>query len=329
MSALAGPLLVLAFTLSQSLRDVYFGAVFQGIDYFAILLLAFGLSTIIFAAVSFVRARRSLALLRKHLRSIVAANLTTALAWSCYFFALTHVDPSVVNTVHSGMGPLTVVVLGWFGIRLAQTRRSGINEFIGYAGIALAIVGLWWVVLSGHSGLTVVDLASSATGLVLMMVSGVSITVSLLYCKRMQDGGIGAETVTAVRYILLIAIAAGVEIWKGRLGGIGSASQLTFLSAAALVLIVLPLYAFQVGIGRTAPLTAQVIRALGPIFVFLMAQFDGRMHYSLPALACIVIYSLSVIWSNVAHGWRDAHAVNEGARLPKPSNERRIPSAAA
>jgi hypothetical protein len=71
------------------------------------------------------------------------------------------------------------------------------------------------------------------------------------------------------------------------------------------VFIVLPLYAYQLGIGRTTPLTAQVIRALGPVFVFAMEQFDGRLHYSLPTLACILVYSASIIVSNIAHGWAD------------------------
>ncbi len=90
---------------------------------------------------------------------MVLANLTTALAWSCYFFGLTHLDPSVVNTIHSAMGPLTVVVLGWFGIRLAQMPKVGWIEDLGYLGIAASIVGLWWVVLSGNSGLDVSNTA--------------------------------------------------------------------------------------------------------------------------------------------------------------------------
>jgi hypothetical protein len=36
-----------------------------------------------------------------------------------------------------------------------------------------------------------------------------------------------------------------------------------------------------------------------------MEQFDGRLHYSLPTLACILVYSASIIVSNIAHGWAD------------------------
>ncbi|HVG51408.1 MAG TPA: DMT family transporter [Xanthobacteraceae bacterium] len=305
MSTLAGPLLVLVFAVTQALRDVYFGNVFQGVDFFAIILLTFVLSTIIFGIVAWRRAPQDFAKLRGHGGTIIAANLTTALAWSCYFFGLTHLDPSVVNTIHSAMGPLTVVVLGWFGLRLAQMPKTGPIENLSYLGIAASVAGLWWVVLSERSGLPVGSLRDTLLGLALLAVSGMSITVSLLYCKRLQDDGIGADMVTAVRYIAIIVLAAGVAIWKGGLGGIETIGQGATLSVAAVVLIVLPLYALQVGIGKVTPLLSQIIRALGPIFVFALAQFDDRIHYSMPVLACILLYSVSVLVSNFARGWRD------------------------
>jgi drug/metabolite transporter (DMT)-like permease len=100
-------------------------------------------------------------------------------------------------------------------------------------------------------------------------------------------------------------------LWRGKTG-IATSREFGVLSVATTALIVLPLFAFQLGIGRTTPLTAQAIRALGPVFVFALEQFDGRMHYSPPTLLCILAYSASVIVSNFAHGWsedreRDAH----------------------
>jgi drug/metabolite transporter (DMT)-like permease len=200
-------------------------------------------------------------------------------------------------------------VLGWFGIRLAQMPKVGLIENLSYAGIAASIVGLWWVVLSGQSGLEVGNTRDTVIGLALLAVSGASITISLLYCKRLQDAGIGADTVTAVRYLAIIVLAAGVAFWNGGLGGIDTLGQGATLSIAAVLLIVLPLYALQVGIGRIAPLLSQIIRALGPIFVFALAQFDGRLHYSMPVLVCILIYSASVLVSNFARGWREEKSI--------------------
>src|SRR5438874_13447252 len=89
-----GPALVLLFCLSQALRDVYFGHVFQGVDFFAVILLAFLLSTVIFTAVALLRSPAAFRKLRGHGRTVLAMNISTALAWSCYFFALTHIEPS-------------------------------------------------------------------------------------------------------------------------------------------------------------------------------------------------------------------------------------------
>jgi len=99
-----GPALVLVFCLSQAFRDVYFGHAFQGVDFFAIILLAFLASTILFTTVPLIRDRGAFKKLRGHGRTVLMMNLTTALAWSCYFFGLSHLEPSIVNTV-----PFTVI----------------------------------------------------------------------------------------------------------------------------------------------------------------------------------------------------------------------------
>ena len=316
--AFLGPALVLVFCVSQAFRDVYFGHVFQGVDFFAVILLAFLTSTILFSAIPLVRNRSAFAKLRGHLRTVVMMNVTTALAWSCYFFGLSHLEPSIVNTVHSGMGPLTVVALAAFGVRLAKTGHVGWWEYLGYAGIALSLTALAWVVLSGQSGLAADGKAMALWGLGALAVSGTSITVSLLYCKRLHDDGVNAEVVTSVRYGLLILIAAGVVWHKGGLGGIGTAGEAAMLTALATILMVLPLYAFQVGIALTAPLTANVLRALGPVFVFALQQIDGRLTYSTPTLVGILAYSAAAILSNVAHARGDA-----GAATSKPISARR------
>jgi drug/metabolite transporter (DMT)-like permease len=305
LGPLLGPLLVVAFCLSQALRDVYFGHVFQGVDFFAVILLAFTLSTLIFGAIAAIKTPADLKKLRGHVATVLAMNATTALAWSCYFFALTHLEPSIVNTVHSGMGPLTVLALAACGVRLAKPGAIGRGELWSYGGIALAIAALWWVVLSGHSGLPANDETTSLLALALLTVSGSSITLSLLYSKRLHDHGVSAEAVTAVRYLLLIVLAACVEAFKGGLQGIDNLSDLATLSAASTVLIVLPLFALQVGIALTAPLTAHVIRSLGPVCVFALQQIDGRLVYSMPTLICVIAYSAAAIASNLAHGWRD------------------------
>jgi drug/metabolite transporter (DMT)-like permease len=314
MAALFGPSMVLVFCLSQAFRDVYFADLFQGVDFFAVIVVAFGISTLIFGAVAAIRAPGGLTRMRGHVGTVVAMNLTTALAWTCYFFALKHLEPSIVNTIHSGMAPLTVVVMGAMGLPLAKATKIGPAEGFCYAGIAASLAGLWWVVLSGRSGL-VGTFTENLAGLALLLASGSSITVSLLYSKRLHDDGIGSDSVTAVRYLLIVALAAGIEGLGGRPSGIASSGQLLVIAAATTVLIVLPTFALQLGVARTAPLTAQIIRALGPVGIFALEQYDNRLAYSAATLACILAYSAFAIAGNMLHGWRDRP---EPAAAPAP-----------
>lgn len=318
-----GPLLVLLFCVSQAFRDVYFANLFQGIDFFAIILIAFLTSTVIFAVVAFVRDPRELRKLRGDIAAVAAMNLTTSLAWSCYFFALTHIEPSIVNTIHSGMGPLTVATMGALGFKLAQSKNLSRGEAVSYAGIGLSLVALWWVVLTGRSGLPVENMPATLAGLALIVMGGASITVSMLYSKRLHDQGVSSEAVTAVRYLALIMLAGAVEAHKGSLGGIAGAAQIATLSMVTTVLIVLPLFALQVGIARTRTLTSNTIRALGPVFIFALQQFDGRTRYSTPTLACILLYSASVVLSNVAHGWRESPRATPPVAPPRTARAAR------
>src|SRR6185312_15487900 len=121
--------------LSQAFRDVYFASLFQGIDFFAVIVVAFGLSTVIFGGLTWARTPSDLAKMRGHGATVLAMNATTGLAWTCYFFALKHLEPSIVNTIHSGMAPLTVVVMGALGLPLAKQGKVNRAEAVCFGGI--------------------------------------------------------------------------------------------------------------------------------------------------------------------------------------------------
>ena len=179
------------------------------------------------------------------------------------------------------------------------------GEYVCYAGLALVLAGMWWIVLSGRSGLAAtVSLPVGLAGLALLMLSGASITISHLISKRLNDRGIGAEAISATRYVLIIVIAACAGLFNTQPSGIATTGELIFLALATTALIALPLYALQVGVAHTSPLTAHVIRALGPVFIFGLELLDGRVNYSAYTLLAIIAYSIFVIASNLVHGWR-------------------------
>ena len=298
-----GPGLVLLFAVSQAFRDVYFAHVFQGTDVLVVVLLAFSISAVVFGVAALMRAPAEFATMRAEWRVMLWMNATTALAWISYFTSLKHLQPSIVNTLHSGIGPLTVIVLSGLGLHIAKPGAVRRLEYVCYAGLAGSLVFLWWVVLAGHSGFAADDPAVSVMALALLIVSGASITISLLLCKRLNERGVGADSVTAGRYILIVLVAFAAVMLGDVRSGVASAYDWTILAAAATVLIVLPLYSLQVGISRTAPLTAHVIRSLGPVCVFALELADGRIGYSPLTLAGIALYSAFSIAGNLTRGW--------------------------
>ncbi len=307
-----GPTLILLFGLSQAARDVYLGSMFQGVGIFSVIALAFTISTLVFGTLAAVRRRADFAVLRSHWRTTLAMVVTTAFSWPFYFFALTYVDPSVANTIHSGMGPLTAIALALSGSALVGAPPAGRWEYACYAGIAATIVALWWVVLSGLSGVQSTPTLARIAGLAAVLVSGAAITLSLVFAKRLHDAGAGSEAVTSVRYLLLIAVAVAIELSRTPPPAHLNAANVGELAMATTVLMVLPLFALQVGIQHTGPMTAHVIRSLGPVFVFALEQVDARIAYSGPVLVCILAYSAVSILANIAH------ALSPRATAPKP-----------
>ena len=297
-----GPGLVLLFCVSQAFRDVYFANVFQGVDFFVVIIVAFTLAIVVFGGVALLRNPVEFIRLRGEIAALFWMNALTALAWTSYFFSLKYQQPSIVNALHSGAAPLTVVILARFGIHIARPSPMHRIELLGYLGVAGSLLFLWWVVLADRSGLRAHDPAVSLAGIVLPLVSGTAITISSLWTKRLHERGIGAETVTAMRYVLIVGIAWIVVRSGQRSSGIGTPDQFMLLAVAAMALIVLPLYCLQLGIARTTPLTTHTIRALGPAVVLGMELLDGRIHYSGAVLVGIALYSVFAVVSNLLHG---------------------------
>lgn len=292
-----GPLLIALFAVSQAARDVYFGGTFQDTSPFVALAIAFSVSIAVCGVRLASRARTEFALLQANRSSYIAINVATAVAWSAYMLGLKFVQPSIVNTLHSAMGPLTALALAG-----AASERRGLTggETVCYAGLAAVIVATVAIALADAGGMQ----AAAQLACALPLVSGAAITYSLILTKRLAEQGAGADALTALRYPLaaLVALVALAADWGSH--GIDSPGRLAEVAVAATVLIAVPLYVLQIGVSATGALTGHVVRALGPVFVFAFELADDRIAYSGPVLACVLAYCVFAVGANLARGWR-------------------------
>lgn len=301
-----GAILVLIFVVAGAARDVFFGEIFQRHRFFEVVLIGFGMATVLFLIVVCVRAPAQFRVLALNWRTALIANLGTACAWLSYFFALKMLEPAAVQTIHAGTGAVTLVALSALGLHISRPVAVRGLEKILYLGVFGVLLALAAVVLLGLSGVRARTLPEVALGLGFAFASGVFISLTSDVTKRMHEHGVSAEAVLAVRFVLMVAVAATATA-LGMGDGVPIDDWGTFgkIAGAALLLIVLPLYVLQLGLVRTSAVTTWVIMALGPSLVFALQAFDhvffwGRIVASPYTLACILAYSMLVIAANIA-----------------------------
>jgi drug/metabolite transporter (DMT)-like permease len=297
-----GFLAVGAFVLCASVRDVYFAKTFQAHSPLHVAAIAFSLCTVIFLIWNLARGPANLRALRRWPRELLAINATSAVGWICFFYALRSLEPSLVQIVWAGIGPLTITGLEGLGIALAASTHLRLEERVCQAGIFVAIVTAAAVAVTGLSATGPQEGGAAWLGVALALVSGASITVNTLLCKRLNERQVKPEALLSVRFVgvVIVALALAPFTHSPTAWSAGTAST---VALAALVLIVAPLYVNQLGISLASPMTVRVVHALGPVLVFLLQILDGRLPASAYSLAAIALYSTSTVAAAIARRW--------------------------
>ncbi|MCI0431220.1 MAG: hypothetical protein L0210_11865 [Rhodospirillales bacterium] len=290
MPIAAGPALVLAFVLASAGRDLWFGHVFQDHDIFAVAAVTFTTATAIFVAAALLRDADQLVRLLRAWRLLLFINAATAAAWLSYFHALARLEPAVVNTLHAGIGPATIAAAAACGIHAAGQDPLSRNERRVQAGVLLVLAALVGIVLAGGAGFAPTSAGARLEAVAAALGSGVAITLALLATKRLNALGVGSDGVLATRFLAVVVVAGIVASSRGTLG-LALDADLLHIAAAGLLLIVLPIYFLQLGLARSAPITVEVLCAIGPVLIFAGQMVEGRVPASPWTLTAILAYA--------------------------------------
>lgn len=290
LSTFAGLAFLLVFAVSQAVRDAFFASTFQSVSFFFVAILAFGMSTVAFGGWAWRTRPDEIRILARNIVPFLLLNATTAAAWLLFFFALKNLEPAIVNTLYTGVGPIAVLALSALGVSMAKSGTTGTAERLSYAGVLASLIAVAAVSLFGQSGLSGPEAGIRHAGVACAVIGGVLITVSHMIARRLGDLGVGSAAMMGLRFPLTLAIAVACEFALGEPGMRPGAEALPPLALAAFALIVIPSFFLQLGIARAAPLTVNIMRALGPVFVFAAQQFDGRIQFSGVSLAAILAF---------------------------------------
>jgi drug/metabolite transporter (DMT)-like permease len=306
-----GFLLSAAFVVLAAARDVYLAGLLQQVHPLVVAMTGFSLGTLSFLAVALVRDRAGLTVLRRHWRRLGWVNVTSALAWISFFFALRTIEPALVQILFFGIGPLSVRSIDGH-VTGTPAAPPGPHERRLQLGLALSLGIAAVVVLSGLSGLGPQPLGRAAPGIALALGGGTSIAISTLLCRTLNDAGVGPTTLLALRFpgtvVLALALAA---LSPGEVFESVSPRVLAGVGLASFLLIVLPNYVNQIGVSLASPVTVRAVLAVGPVLVFALQLVEGRLSPSPATLAACGLYAGLALAVATAR----RHAIAAGARV--------------
>lgn len=297
----AGFLASLAFAGMASLRDVYFGGLFQSTSPLGVAVMAFSLCTLVFVPIALLRSPGSFRILGRHAGPLFWVNATTALAWIAFFYALRTIEPLLVQILFAGIGPSSVVWLDrWLpGAAGAAPRRPAERRIhMGLLGVLVFAAG---IAVCGASGVGPQPLPTAMLGVALAVVAGMSISASTVLSRQLNDVGVDPTALIAVRFVGAVVVA-GVLGWSSGLepGAMVPGRDAAPVLGAALLLIVLPNYVNQVGVALASPLTVRAVLAVTPVLIFVLQLTEGRLTPSPWSLACALLYGLFAVSAALA-----------------------------
>lgn len=302
---------LLAFVVTQAVRDVYLGHLFGNLGLYEAASLAFGTAAIVFGLGLFLFKRDQIGLLFANWRTVLALNVTTSISWLSYFQALRMVEPAAVNLAFCGVAPVAVALFGAIGLTSpGEQRPSRIERAIHLA--LLASVGiLAAIVAGGFSGFADVDPRMGLAGVMLATFAGFSITAETIYAKRMNIAGVSSVAIVGVRFLFVTIVATAMLMTVDRPFAGMSTTAMAWQATILLAILIGPIYLVQAGIALTTPLVSAVICSIGPVATLTLQSTAGGISISPAMLAVTLLYaalSIAAAMLSAIHGGRNAMA---------------------
>lgn len=295
--------LLWAFTIVvlEAVQAVFFGGVFQHRDAFLVGAIVFGSTAIAALGWTAWLEPDQLRTAWRARSSLVGLNVSTALVWVAYFYALQMIEPAAVFALFSGIVPLAILVASRMGVPEAEPLHTSV-ERLGMGVITLSLILLGCATLLGWSGFVRGGLAVAVAGLGLSILSSASLAAMMLYGRQLDRLGVAPVAQYGLRFPLYVVVAAGAA-WLGLdakpAAGAGEGDalgpSLPVVILVGLAVIAFPVLAMQKAIALLPPMPLALVTALGPLVVFGLQVVEGRVDYAPAVMAGLIIYFVGAL----------------------------------
>ncbi|MGI9413542.1 MAG: hypothetical protein ACR2PM_07730, partial [Hyphomicrobiales bacterium] len=188
--ALTGVIWALAFVTLEAVQYVFFGGIFQRMSSFLFGFIVFGITTVTFVGWAAFRTPEQLKAAFANPAPLIAANVTATLAWASYLLSVQLIEPAADYTIAAGAMPITAYLAYRFGIPEGDPMRNRM-EAVGTLTVFGGILYLSVATIAGCSGFVRGGAGVATAGVLLAIADGVLFTMVIIYCQRMDRGGVG------------------------------------------------------------------------------------------------------------------------------------------
>lgn len=291
---LIGAFAVFTFILMSAVKTVYVSSIVHGIDPILLVLCTFVFAAAYFLVHCLVTGRIS-APWRISIGALFGLNVTTLMAWVTFYYALKHLEPSVVSCLVTAIGPVVVIFVDRLFRR--KERIHAIDLTLGTAILVTTVV-LAWATLTGRTGISVLqsDPQSILLGLIGSVISGFGLTGNTVFTKKLFDHGWRPAQIMAHRFYLLILFAGlyVMVVLPEAEQGLWMAYIPSILFVATIGVLI-PLFVLQYGIQRCTPIAVSTILAMGPVLTFTMQMLESRIPASGWTVAGVALITVFVV----------------------------------
>ncbi|MFJ7626083.1 EamA/RhaT family transporter [Streptomyces sp. NPDC097595] len=307
----AGTLLVLGYCVINSTKSVFEAALVQDLSPEFIAFNSFVVAQAFYFFT--LRDKRSLwTTVRRCLPDVVMLNISTAVCWIAVLYAFTVLEPAMANSMIIGMGPAITILLGF---RLRPGVRALPLELAAAAAMLAAMAYLLVVASDGGSAIGDIPTGDLVFGVVMCVLTSVSLSGVTYYTKRLGDAGMSVRQMMASRFVVLIVATLAILLLRDSFGAY-SLGNVGAILAISLVGVIISLYLLQQGIVRTEPISVSMLFGTNLLITYAVQFADPRLHQSQSTLVGLLAISLAMCLGTWARWRADRRAADEPAPAP-------------
>ncbi|MDO4232303.1 MAG: EamA family transporter [Lautropia sp.] len=277
-----GRLFVLLAVFLQAVGKVAYGVWLVEVPFTVFVFISFSMTAGLFLLLSRQGAGQAAFL------PLLMLNLSTALTFLSFFYALKLLEPAVVGALEIGVAPIIALLL----TLLLQGERPTAARVMVCLGLLLGCLVLAASAFSGV-GFTAGAAVNGAAwqGVLASVAAGAGAVVVTMASRKLVQCGWQYGAVLAHRFYLILPVSLGMALWGGDFSAVEwDMPVLLAVLAVSLLGVTLPLYLLQIGIGRCDTHTVLVSMAALPVITFALEMLSPVYAWSwLTAVGVLVV----------------------------------------